>query len=271
MNDRRKSESLRRAVSVRVPAVAALLLAATQVGCSPAVPEDPTWTEDVRSILMANCARCHTDPPIGGAPNYLRLDRYETWPGERIPVLQGAAASSASVALRAASPDRPMPPIIGPLNGRQQEILQLWADNGAPRGEPLADNAAPTVTVGPGQVDVGANTATFDYEILDDEGDFVVGQIVGVSPDDGSDVVIAPTMYRGTGQVMWDFTDMPAGTYPLSAIVDDGNTLVTVEVGSVDVPVPAMPVPDIPDDSLGRHGGEYDQAHHHGAYDGAHE
>lgn len=246
MNVRRNSDSpqLRPVLCHAFPAVIGLAVALSQVGCAPAVPENPTWTEDVRSIVMANCSRCHTDPPIGGAPNYLRLDRFENWPLAEGGFLIGAGGLADRIADRAADEERPMPPVIGPLSDRQQEILQLWFDNGAPRGEPLADNAAPTVEVSAPVVDTAARTATFEYTITDDEGDYVVGHVQGVSPVDGSDVVVTTTMYRGTGQFVWDFTELEGGNYPLTAVVDDGNTLVTMDVGSVDVP--ALPVPEIP-------------------------
>lgn len=230
-------------------AAVALMIAAAQVGCEPAVPENPTWTEDVRPILMANCARCHSDPPIGGAPSNVRLDRFENWanPNANFP-LSGAGAQAVRIADRVANAENPMPPSIGPLNGRQQELLQLWSDNGAPRGEPLPDNAAPTVDITPPVVDTDANTVTFDYDIGDAEGDWVVGQVVSVSPADGMPVFVAPAMYRGTGQIVWDFTGMPGGIYALTASVDDGNTLVSVDAGSVDLPDPPdpPPMPDIP-------------------------
>ena len=250
MNDRRDNESFERARGLA--ALAVMTVVAWQSGCSPAVPENPTWTEDVRPILMANCARCHTDSPIGGAPGYIRLDRFENWPNPAGGNYIGAGALADRVVARASDPDLPMPPVIGPLDDRQQAILQGWLDNQAERGAPLPDNAAPTITVGPAQVDAVARTATFDYEILDEEGDYVVGQLASVSPVDDSDVVVAAVMYRGSGQVVWDFTDEPGGVYPVTAIIDDGNTLVSVDVGTVDVP--DLPTPVLPDGVLGLHG-----------------
>lgn len=251
--------------SLAACATATLVVAAAQVGCAPAVPENPTWTEDVRPILMANCARCHTDPPIGGAPGYLRLDRYENWPNPIGGDLLGAGNQAARIADRASNGERPMPPLIGPLTDRQQELLQLWVDNGAPRGEPLPDNEAPTLDIATPVVEMGPRTVTFDYEIGDVEGDWVVGQVMSESPADQTPVVVAPAMYRGTGQVVWTVPDnLPGGTYALTAMVDDGNTLVSVDLGSVnvpDLPVPPPP-PDIP-------AGLPMDAHHFS--DGAHE
>lgn len=37
----------------------AIALAASNLGCSPEVPVTPTYTNDVRPILMAHCVRCH--------------------------------------------------------------------------------------------------------------------------------------------------------------------------------------------------------------------
>ena len=51
----------------------AIALAASNLGCSPEVPATPTYTNDVRPILMAHCVRCHgaddmfnTNPDVPG-------------------------------------------------------------------------------------------------------------------------------------------------------------------------------------------------------------
>ena len=65
----------------------AIALAASNLGCSPAVPANPTYTNDVRPILMAHCVRCHgandmlnAMPDVPGQikmPSICYLQRYE--------------------------------------------------------------------------------------------------------------------------------------------------------------------------------------------------
>ena len=66
----------------------AIALAASSLGCSPEVPAMPTYTNDVRPILMAHCVRCHganntlnTNPDVTSvalpAPRQCYLQRFE--------------------------------------------------------------------------------------------------------------------------------------------------------------------------------------------------
>lgn len=214
----------------------------SQAACQPAVPDNPTWTEDVRPILMANCVRCHTDPPIGEAPGYLRLDRYDDWPTDDGGTVIGAAALAMSIANRVGNADNPMPPIIGPLNSRQQEILQLWADNGAPYGDPLDGNVAPEITVNAPEIDQAARIATMTYELRDADGDYTLGLLHATGPQDV--VTVTAALHSGPGVVTWDFSEVPEGSYTLSAELDDGNhqDRFSVDLGiTIDVPAPPLP------------------------------
>jgi hypothetical protein len=63
-----------------------LLLALAALACSPEVPANPTYTNDVGPILMAHCVRCHgannmlnTNPDVKGPllqPRQCWLQRY---------------------------------------------------------------------------------------------------------------------------------------------------------------------------------------------------
>ena len=206
--------------------------------CEPAVPDNPTWTEDVRPILMSNCVRCHTDPPIAGAPGYLRLDRYDNWPLDDGTMAVGAAAVAPNVTARVLAGT--MPPVFNnPLTGRQQEILELWSDNGAPYGPDLPGNVAPEITVEAPVVDMAARTATMDYTIRDPDGDYVLGFL---NADDAESFVVTSELHSGPGQVIWDFSAVPAGSYAISAVLDDGNhqDRFTIDLG-ITIEVPAIP------------------------------
>jgi hypothetical protein len=126
-------------------------------GCGPQVPEEPTWEEDVRPILMANCVRCHGDPPL--LPNIpaavgFRLDVYDD---DEENGVAGAATMSSAIYDQAAVQEL-MPPTyrltsidyepVGRLTARQQEILRLWHEQGAPRGSPAPDGGTARADAG---------------------------------------------------------------------------------------------------------------------------
>ncbi len=124
-----------------------LLLIAAFSCLSEKVPATPTYEDDVRPILLANCARCHEPPvvdagaPATGAsvPTPFRLDRWEstgTCPppadagtGDTACVL-GVQDMAERIVVRAAD-EGTMPP-TGPLTDAQREILKRWERAGWP-------------------------------------------------------------------------------------------------------------------------------------------
>ena len=42
-----------------------LLAASGSSACSPSVPANPTWADDIHPLLKARCVRCHNDPGAG--------------------------------------------------------------------------------------------------------------------------------------------------------------------------------------------------------------
>ena len=96
------------------------------------VPSNPTW-DDVEPILLANCARCHTDPPILGALTNFRLDVYDDSIGQEGQTLVGASTMAERIVVRIADDTDPMPPAPARrLTERQREILTTWWANGSP-------------------------------------------------------------------------------------------------------------------------------------------
>jgi hypothetical protein len=71
-----------------------------------AVPPQPTYSRDIRPILMDHCVLCHGLPSNHGAPTYFRLDRYgdTTVDGKMV---QGAGGMSARIAARILKGDMP--------------------------------------------------------------------------------------------------------------------------------------------------------------------
>ncbi len=222
------------------------------IACAPDAPATPSFQADVMPILAGNCLRCHAAPVIGGAPETFRLDvledvivRERTIPagdpactpprseaGCFPMVIGGAAAWAATAARRVDNDDRPMPPRFR-IDEHEIEILQSWAAAGALRGEPRPGNAPPTAAV----ESIERTGATFLLHVrVDDPDRDVVGgslhaQIAGVDTFVG-------LLYSGVAVVRWDPTGVAAGTYSLSARLDDGGAVSDVGVGMITVEGP---------------------------------
>jgi hypothetical protein len=212
----------------------AIAAAALAGACAPAVPDEPTWTEDVRPILVANCVRCHSPPPINGAPGSLRFDKYgdEDTDGNGTNDRFGAGTSARSMAIRVTG--ETMPPVF-PLFPRQQDIIDAWAENGAPKGPPLPGNREPLMELTSDFSEEGG-VLSVDYRIVDEDADLVTGRFVAEPNFDGDPIVVSFELFSGNGTVNWDWDGLDAGTYDLSAVIDDGSAEVSFDFGSVDVP-----------------------------------
>ena len=220
--------------------------------CTPDAPASPSFQTDVMPILAGNCLRCHAAPVIGGAPEYFRLDvledvtvRERTLPAgdpactpprsepECFPsVLLGAASLAGTAAQRVDNDDRPMPPRFT-IDDHEIETLQNWAAEGAMRGEPRPGNAAPTAAVE--SIERTGTVLVVHVRVADADRDVVGGslhaQIAGVETFVG-------LLYSGVAVVRWDPTGIAAGTYPLSARLDDGGAVSNVALGTITVEAP---------------------------------
>ena len=112
------------------PVLGAALLGSCHygVGDISSVPDNPTYSRDVRPLLGNHCLVCHGSSPSRGAPSYFRLDVYDDG-GSTV-----GAKTMAGVILAVVKSGE-MPPAakdgdgVGP-NGL--ELLQRWVDQGAP-------------------------------------------------------------------------------------------------------------------------------------------
>jgi hypothetical protein len=132
----------------------ALALAAAAGGCSPEVPANPTYTNDVRPIFMAHCVRCHGADEmlhtmqINGFPNspsFCYLQRYDNAgdcsgnPADPAVCFFGASAPlcvtqvPSFISQPTDSPSRMPPPPSAPLNDWETDVIMKWTANGAPR------------------------------------------------------------------------------------------------------------------------------------------
>jgi len=222
------------------------------IACTPDAPASPSFQTDVMPILAGNCLRCHAAPVIGGAPEHFRLDvlddvtvRERTLPEgdpactpprsepECFPLVIGGAASWAAIAAqRVDSDDRPMPPRFR-IDDHEIETLQNWAQDGAPRGEPRPENAAPTAAVE--SIERTGTVLVVQVRVDDPDRDVVGGslhaQIAGVETFVG-------LVHSGVAVVRWDPAGVAAGTYPLTARLDDGGMVSDVALGALTVEGP---------------------------------
>ncbi|MCP4447008.1 MAG: hypothetical protein GY811_16915 [Myxococcales bacterium] len=44
--------------------------------CASDYSDEPVWDGEIETILVANCARCHGETNVPGAPDDLRRDQY---------------------------------------------------------------------------------------------------------------------------------------------------------------------------------------------------
>jgi hypothetical protein len=217
------------------PALPALALFAIATACAPEVPAEPTWVDDVRPILAANCIRCHSAPPIGGAPTFMRLDRYgdEVDPDTQEVAVSGAAGYAITIASHTAL--GLMPPRY-PLTDRQVNVLEAWFVAGAPRGGPRPGNRDPIIELDEAPAPDDAGRVIMRYDISDPDGDLVVG-VLRAEPDapGQSSIVISNELVSGRGRVVWRSATAVPGRYTLVAELEDGDEPIFVDLGEVEV------------------------------------
>lgn len=131
-------------MSARPLSFAALLFGLVTAGCpgfgdkdledlvEPA-PVAPTWDNAVQQILATNCAGCHTEPPVGGAPPGFRFDKYTTADIDD-GGLDGAVEKLDRILDRAVM-NTTMPP-GGGLSLEDRSVLGEWIMAGGPRSGP---------------------------------------------------------------------------------------------------------------------------------------
>ena len=214
--------------------VAAALAAAALSACAPEVPENPTWLQDVRPIVLGNCVRCHTPPPIEGAPDNVRFDKYEDEDrdGSGSADMYGAGSEAMIMAVRVEAEE--MPPEF-PLLPRQIDVIAAWAEAGAPKGEPVEGNRAPTMEL-IGDFEQDDDLVVVDYRIDDADSDLVTGRVEADPDGDGPVLTVTFDLFSGVSRIVWDIAEVPTGSYELTAIIDDGSAEATFELGSIDVP-----------------------------------
>ncbi|CAN5912031.1 hypothetical protein BH11MYX3_BH11MYX3_26070 [soil metagenome] len=205
-----------------------LLLAACGIDDPPA---QPSWQVDVMPVLAANCVRCHSYPTLGFAAPGVRFDSYDAVKVAALPTaIDGASTNATLISQRIRYnkffPTLTVMPPTRELGDYEVAVLRNWAglvdgSMRAPRGPGRPDNRAPEVTVT--EVSRAGTVVTFSYELRDADHDLVVGSLLGprYAGVDLKSLVVGDLM-TGRDTFSVDFAGIPAGSYPLTAHVDDG-------------------------------------------------
>jgi hypothetical protein len=215
----------------RVMTTTEILLASLGIGlglaaCEPSAVEAPSYVNDVRPILEANCARCHAYPSANGAPTGFRLDVFDDTTTDDGKLIWGAQSMAGYIAIRTG--EGTMPPTF-PLDDWQVETLSNWytlavADSERyPRPIQGARGDHPTaMTVTQSQ---DGDDRLIAYEIIDPDGDTVTGSLFAFPDFAGSQGYcrITDELHSGSGVIRWNTRTCPAGTYVLRAYLHDGD------------------------------------------------
>jgi hypothetical protein len=211
---------------------------------APTAPAQPTWAE-VAPILRGECGHCHGSTASTTGLGY-RLDLYETDvcgdAARAVPggVLAGDPGTATLIRDDVSLPQdggRPrMPPAPGPvLYDWERQTLQHWA-NEPVKGPPPVGNRPPTILVN-GMPSVVDGQLGFISLLADPDDD----PVIGVVELDG---VPRYGMNRsGTFAVSMDMSDRPNGTTRVTAVLCDGWTSTTVDLGPIAIEHPSAPLP----------------------------
>jgi hypothetical protein len=220
------------------PACALVALAAAAAGCSDghSVPEKPTWA-DVQPILQGQCSHCHGATAAVDGLGY-RLDFYDMTPevcgdaARALPTVSilahlAAPLIDADVTPPVGGGPALMPPAPGPaLPDWQRETIQRWTLQ-PDKGPPPKSNRPPAIQVNGLPSAVGRSLA-FTALISDPDADEVVGAIE-------VDNNLFAMNRSGTFAVSFDTTAWAPGQHRISAVLCDGWSSVTYDLGPVDV------------------------------------
>jgi hypothetical protein len=232
----------------------AILFLVVITGCAlDEPPEVPSWQVDVMPVLAANCVRCHGDPLAAQVPSDFRLDAYgpTLFPGQSV-ALKGASEYAVNLA-RVTGPgfssnfEERMPP-NRTLDERSYRILRNWAGsadaltNVAPRGPGRDGNLTPSIAMV--EVTRAAGVVTLELAVDDADHDLVSGVVLGPVLDAQSQVVTGTVavVVSGRRTIEWDTTGLPAGTYDLTARLDDGADVDGPDGDDDYIEVPLAPV-----------------------------
>lgn len=230
----------------------AVVLALGAAACDqPTPPDVPSWQVDVMPLFAANCVRCHAYPFRGDGATALRLDAFDDTELADGNVASGAGRSALSIFRHthdiALLPDQRRMPPDRTLEEYELAVIRNWASLGngsSVRGPGHPDNHAPTLQLT--EVARTATSVTLAYDVRDRDGDLVVVAVFGPRVKAGTlePKAVVGNAIAGRGQFVWNTTGVPAGSYTLTAHLDDGDDVdpegnldfVEVELQTVTLP-----------------------------------
>ena len=223
----------------RTPGLAFGLLAIPAVGCAgpPAVPVHPTWA-DVAPIVQGQCTYCHgsTAFTTGGGCRLDFFDMTSDVCGDAALAIPNgsilAGTSAGLIQIRRHTPFGRWP--VAHASRARARAARLGADGHSARwatqpakGAPPAGNRPPTIDIA--HVPVSADQRLdFTAVLVDPDGEPVVGVI-----EIGGAVFAMDR--SGAFSVDFDSSKWPAGAQRLSAVLCDGWTKATYDLGSVTI------------------------------------
>jgi len=212
---------------------------------TPSEPQNPAWA-DVAPIFRGECNGCHGWNAAQTGGGY-RLDFFDVTKGacgEAARALTAGVALAGSLAANGSPLAAPlieadvvaqkgaawprMPPQPSPaLPEWERDTIERWAARPV-KGPAPPGNHPPTISVFGYPANAGP-TLTFTAVIDDPDGDSALGVIE-------ANGIAAFLMNRpGSFDVSFDSTTWPAGPQPLTAVLCDGWTSTTIDLGAVQI------------------------------------
>jgi hypothetical protein len=209
-------------------------------GCSspPAEPQNPTWA-DTAPILRGECNSCHgwTAQDTGGGFRFDFFDASRATCGDASlaldpnVILAGSSLAATQIETDLVTQNGArwprMPPQPSPaLPDWERDTISRWAAQPV-KGPPPTGNRPPSVTV-VGYPAVAGTELSFTAILDDPDGDSSIG-VIEVNG-------FAFLMNRpGSFAVRFDSSTWPAGSQPVSAVLCDGWTSASYDLGPVEI------------------------------------
>lgn len=203
------------------------LLLGLLAACGGDVPSNPTYFADVQPILRANCARCHGADPAEMKLAKFRLDRYvkgDEATFDAYDYAVAAAGDRAPMLRLAVDLESPAMPPDYELTDRQKDILERWADQGAPKG--TRANRDPQIALTSDAPTTADQSVDVAFRAWDDDLDGLVVRLWAhdiASSSSDQDLPVGEPTGGGSRAFAVDTGQLASKhTFSIYAVIDDG-------------------------------------------------
>ncbi|MBC7532306.1 MAG: hypothetical protein H7318_12060 [Oligoflexus sp.] len=178
-----------------------------------------TYYQDTQTLLQASCGACHKIPATNGAPTGFDLTSFAD-----VTAVNGVG--SMLVRTRARIADGTMPPAASDLSATNKKTILAWLDAGGAEGIAPSAPTTPAITLlSPlGSMERASSTiaiqAGFAAAATDAKWEVYYTLVQG-SQTGGT--LIAGNLALTPTQVIWDVSNLPAGTYFIYGILKSGG------------------------------------------------